>query len=120
MTYRREFTAATKKAAWERAGGVCECGCRRPFEMEHPKGRPHYDHEIPAKSGGDNSLGNCRVIRVDCHQSKTAAQDMPVIQKIRREDKRRDGTGAKKRKIPGSKGTGVRRPINGPAYRVDE
>ncbi len=24
MTYRREFSAATKKAAWERAGGVGE------------------------------------------------------------------------------------------------
>lgn len=28
---RREFSVRTRKAAYERSGGVCECGCGQPF-----------------------------------------------------------------------------------------
>lgn len=99
MTYRQEFSVKTRQQAWKRAEGICECGCGRAFG-KHPKERPHYDHELPAKLGGDNSLENCRVVRIDCHEAKTASEDMPRIQKVRREDNRRRGTARKKKKIP--------------------
>jgi 5-methylcytosine-specific restriction endonuclease McrA len=96
---RREFSQAVRKAAWKRAGGICECGCGRPFDLNHPKGCPHYDHELPDFLGGEPDLENCKVIRVDCHNAKTAA-DMERIKKVRREDKRRTGTERPKKKIP--------------------
>lgn len=99
MTYRQEFSVKTRQAAWKRADGVCECGCGRAFG-KHPKERPVYDHIIPAKLGGDASLENCRAIRLDCHEAKTAEEDTPRIVKVRREDKRRKGLTARKTKIP--------------------
>ena len=108
---RAEFSYKTRKVAFERAHGFCECGCGQPFG-DHPKERPHYDHIIADFNGGRNTLDNCQVLRVDCHQAKTA-EDMPFIKKNRREDKRKNGTGARKALIPGSKGSGVRKGMNG-------
>lgn len=115
MTYRAEFTLATRKAAWARAGGICECGCGLPFDLNHPKGCPEYDHIIPAKLGGDNSLENCLCVRKDHHTAKTAQEDMPRIQKVRREDKRRSGLQARKATLPGSKGSKWKRKVGGGA-----
>ena len=97
---RAEFPQAVRKAAWKRADGICECGCGRPFDLDHPKGCPTYDHELPDYLGGANDLDNCKCIRVDCHQTKTAQEDMPRIKKVRREQKRRTGTDRRKAKIP--------------------
>ena len=119
MTRRIEFSQSVRKAAYARSGGICECGCGLPFG-DHPKERPHYDHIVPAELGGDASLENCQVLRVDHHEAKTAEEDMPRIVKARREDKRRTGTQARKRKIPGSKGTGIRKKLNGDVVRVKE
>ena len=116
---RAEFSLATKIAAYERADGICECGCGQPFG-EHPKERPEYHHRVEAALGGGNDLENCRCVRVDCHLKITASVSAPRVAKVRREKKRRKGWSAKKRLIPGSKGTGIRKPINGPAYRVKE
>lgn len=112
MGQRTEFSAKVRSAAFDRADGVCECGCGRPF-TNHPKERPHYDHELPDFLGGKATLENCKVIRVDCHQAKTSEQDMPKIVKVRRETKRRTNTQAVKQKIPGSKGTGMRKRMDG-------
>lgn len=96
---RSEFSVKTKKAAWDRAGGYCECGCGRPFG-KHPKTRPHYDHIQPCNLGGNNSLDNCRAIRVDCHQAKTAGEDIPRIAKARRGEAEMRGLTRPKRKLP--------------------
>lgn len=112
MNERLEFSMKTKKAAWERANGVCECGCKRTFG-KHPKERPNYDHRIPAKLGGDASLENCAVIRVDCHDAKTTTEDIPRIVKVRREDNRMRGMKAKTPQIAGSKLSGWKRKIDG-------
>ncbi len=116
---RHEFSVATKKAAWERAGGICECGCGQPF-TDHPKERPEYDHDLPDFLGGTNDLENCRVIRVCCHQVKTHGQDMTRIVKARRGQKDRANLKARKSKIPGSKGTGLRKRIDGTVVKVNE
>lgn len=53
------FSAATKKAAFERAGGKCErCG------VELSMASAEFHHRIPQMDGGDASLENCVVL---CH-----------------------------------------------------
>lgn len=116
---RSEFPVSVRKAAWARANGVCECGCGRSF-TDHPKERPHYDHVLPDVLGGVNDLENCECIRVDCHQLKTYGKDMPQIIKARRGQKDRRGLKAAKSKLPGSKGSGLRKKMNGEVVRVRE
>ena len=106
MSSRKEFSTKVKKAAYERAAGICECGCGRFFNEHHPKEYSVFDHDDADFNGGDNTLENCKCIRFDCHKIKTAVKDMPVIKKIRREKKRRTGMGANKRKIPGRRFNG--------------
>lgn len=114
---RSEFPVSVRKAAYARSGGICECGCDRPF-TDHPKERPQYDHALSDYLGGANDLDNCVVLRVDCHQAKTQASDMPHIVKARRGEKARKGFERRKAKIPGSKGTGLRKKISGEVVRV--
>ena len=116
---RSEFPASVRKAAYARSNGVCECGCGQPF-TDHPKERPHYDHVLPDFLGGANDLENCEAIRVCCHHVKTYGKDMPQIIKARRGIKDRTNTGARKSKIAGSKGTGLRKRMNGDVVRVIE
>lgn len=120
MSSRDEFPQSVRKAAWARADGICECGCGRPFDLNHPKSRPEYDHSLPDFLGGTNDLENCLCVRHDCHVTKTVSEDMPRIKKVRREDKRRMGHEARKQKIPGSKGTGMRKKMDGTVIRVSE
>lgn len=94
---RSEFPASVRKAAWKRADGICECGCGQPFDLNHPKGCPVFDHELPDFLGGTNDLENCKCVRWDCHHTKTVEKDLPRIKKVRRETKKRTRTGAKKR-----------------------
>ena len=116
---RAEFPVSVRKAAYARSGGVCECGCGQPF-TDHPKERPHYDHALPDFLGGTNGLENCQVFRVCCHQVKTYGKDMPHIIKARRGEKDRRGFKAAKRKIQGSKGTGLRKRMSGEVVKVSE
>lgn len=116
---RSEFPVKTRKLAWDRAAGLCECGCGMPFTSQ-VKDRPNYDHRIPDYSGGKNDLENCMVIRFCCHALKTKTKDMPIITKIRREDKRRKGFERRKNKIAGSKGSGFRKKMNGTVVRIKE
>ncbi len=83
---RREFSAQTKREAWERSGKCCE-GLRASGErcntfLEH---KPHhYDHIIPDGIGGKNDLQNCAVLCLDCHGEKTNKRDIPIIAKAKR------------------------------------
>lgn len=63
---RLEFSEKTKTAAWERCGGVCECGCLKPIYS-----RAQYHHILPAGIGGLNDLRNCMVMRETCHAKIT-------------------------------------------------
>jgi hypothetical protein len=64
VSERAEFSKATKLKAWQRCGGVCECGCGQKIV-----GVPEYDHHpIPAGIGGPAILENCRVMSKRCHR----------------------------------------------------
>ena len=116
---RSEFPVSVRKAALVRADGVCECGCGQPFNYDHPKERPCFDHDLPDFLGGENDLENCKAVRVSCHQIKTYGQDMPMIKKVRRSQKDRANLKANKATMPGSKGSKWKRKINGPTVRRD-
>lgn len=63
-TKRQEFSKKTKALAHDRANGICEAeGCDKPGE--------EYDHIEECWEGGDNSLGNCKLLCWDCHNEKT-------------------------------------------------
>jgi len=55
---RREFQKSVKIAAWQRSGGVCECGCG--VKIVAGDG-PEYDHRLEATLGGEPTLDNCVV-----------------------------------------------------------
>lgn len=112
MADRQEFPVKIRLAAWQRANGVCECGCERPFG-KHPKERPEYDHAVEASLGGDNSLENCRCIRADCHAAKTSDR-APALAKARRGEKDLAGLKPKpKRRLPGARGSKWKSKIGG-------
>lgn len=110
---RTEFTMKTKRAAWDRADGVCECGCGQEVGSKDPKSRPDYDHILPCALGGDNSLENCQCIRHDCHLIKTSSGDIKQIAKARRGEKQRMGLTPKRAIIPGSKASKFKRKVDG-------
>lgn len=82
---RLEFTKRTMRDAYERSEGLCEGiksdGERCCFPVDR---RKHFDHIIPAALGGDNSLTNCAVLCVPCHDAKTRKIDVPMIAKAKR------------------------------------
>ena len=83
MVTRRNFTPATRKAAYERAQGRCQgCGCDLTGK------RWDCDHVLPDWLGGRPVLENAEVLcagsRATCHGKKTAA-DVKRIAKTRRQ-----------------------------------
>jgi len=107
---RREFTKATRVAAFARSEGKCE-NCRSKLGP----GNVEYDHIIPDALGGDNSLDNCQCLCRNCHGAKTTKTDVPVIAKTKRVSAKHIGAdkGRRKAVIPGSKSSGWKRKLNG-------
>ena len=80
------FSNATVLAAWQRAGGRCECGrsncghgpwrCRTPMEYAAdyfdyndyaPDGWEAH-HKVPVYQGGSDTLANCQILCIPCHK----------------------------------------------------
>lgn len=94
---RREFSNPTKRDAWERSGGVCECHrvpmLKRPAGcgMKLGEGNTFYEHITPDAFSSDNSLGNCAVLTKTCWREKTREFDRPTIDKSNRQRDRARG-----------------------------
>lgn len=115
-----DFTKATKRDAFVRADGRCEGklpnGERCNVRLR--SGEAEYDHIIAEWLTRDNSLENCQVLCKPCHKHKTKKKDVPMIAKVKRQRDREQGIEKRKsRPIPGSKGSGIRKPFNAPAYK---
>jgi 5-methylcytosine-specific restriction enzyme A len=78
---RREFSKAVKIAAFQRAGGRCEC-CTTKLTA----GKFQYDHAIADGLGGEPTLENCVVLCRACHGVKTANHDVPAIARAKRRE----------------------------------
>jgi 5-methylcytosine-specific restriction enzyme A len=100
---------------FERTSGNC-AECTRRLQP----GGWACDHIVALVNGGQHRESNLRALcNEPCHSSKTA-QDVAEKSKVRRKRAKHVGIKRSGRKIPGSVGTGIRKPINGPAYRVSE
>jgi ferredoxin len=77
---RLEFSAPTKRKAYERAKGRCQA-----CDVELRDGGPQYHHILEARLGGDNALANCQVLCIPCHKVVTKEQSIPRITKMKRQ-----------------------------------
>lgn len=62
------MTAAMKKlraAVFERADGICECGCRQPL-----RDSGQLDHQF-GRAKVEGAIDNCWALTVQCHDDKT-------------------------------------------------
>lgn len=92
----RAFPKSVILAAWERCGGICECGCGKPIYTA-----PEHDHyPVPFAFGGPSTLENCRVLRKQCHREITAKVDIPRIAKAQRILEKRAGARKTSRPFP--------------------
>lgn len=111
MTKRREFSQSTKDEAARLAGGVC-VDCGGPIE--------EYDHDLPCGLGGGNDVKNCKPRCRPCHKEKTK-QDKGRMAKADRQGKKHRGerkpSQIPSRPMPGTKASGVRKPMNGKAHK---
>jgi hypothetical protein len=109
MIRRLEFSAETKRDAFARSGGFCECylvlwlgrpgGCGGKLSG----GNVFYAHITPDAIRQDNSLANCAVLSKTCWREKTSGYDLPVIAKSNRVRDRHIGAISLPRQIiPGS------------------
>ena len=105
---RREFSAKTKVAAYERCGGRCE-GCGAVLHV----GRFAYDHQIPDGLGGEPTLENCMVLCTGCHGAKTAGADVPRIAKMKRQKAKHLGAKQSRKPLPGGRNSPLRKKLNG-------
>lgn len=113
---RRRFSETAYQARLAEFSGCCtDCGIRTggPAGLE-------WDHIIPLKMDGEDEIAKLQPLCRGCHRAKTR-RDARHIAKAKRMQRRASGISpTRKHKIPGSRGTGWRRPLNGPAYRVEE
>lgn len=85
---RREFSKETKRLAFARSRGICECHLIP--ELRRPNGcgvilRPgHINYVFQDALGGSNDLSNCAVLARNCWREKTDTIDLPVIAKNNR------------------------------------
>jgi 5-methylcytosine-specific restriction endonuclease McrA len=93
------------------SGGRCDM-CRRVIRGSL---RPCYDHRQALINGGENRENNIRLLCHECHDLKTKSD---VREKSVIYNKRIKRMGFKRKKlIPGSKGSGVRRRMDGTVWR---
>lgn len=104
-----------KARVLERACGCCE-DCGRAFSAHNPV---EIDHCIALINGGENREGNLRALCRDCHGGKTRA-DLAEKSIVARKRAKHLGFAPRKRLIPGSKGSGFRKRMDGSVIRVSE
>ena len=119
---RREFPQSVRKAAFVRCcregtkPGVPQCeNCG--IELNGRVG-VIYEHFDPDGLGGPPTLENCRVFCFTCADIKTVTEDNPRMAKADRVAKATYGLKKRKcRPMPGSRSSGWKKPMNGPAVR---
>lgn len=113
---RRKRTTLQRAAIFDAHNGKCHIcgekidGTREAWELEHI---------VPFDLTRDDTDENLAPAHVVCHRQKTK-QDKTIIAKSNRVAAKHKGARAPKTRLPGSKGSGWRKPLNGPAYRVKE
>lgn len=105
---RRNFPAAVKRAALERAAGKCE-ECKAPLV----DGQYDYDHVLADGICGEPSLDNCAVICKGCHGYKTRKHDIPAIARAKRLRLKHEGKWRPSRRpMPGGRDSDLKRAMS--------
>lgn len=105
MRARLEFAGPTRRQAFARSRGICECHripwLRRPngCGLRLVAGAIFYEHIVPDAIRPDNSLSNCAVLARSCWKEKTARHDLPVVAKAKRTYDRHIGAQASPRDL---------------------
>jgi hypothetical protein len=132
MTFRRrnEFSAPTKRSAYQRSGGTCECyllarrgikgfsldGCGQTLSG----GNTFYEHVDPDALWGVNDLGNCAVLVKTCWRLKTDTYDLPMIaSNNRKRDRARGIKPQDYQPIIGTKRSGIKLPLKPHSKPID-
>lgn len=89
---KNEFPKSVKLAAWQRSGGICECGCGGKIIAGDG---PEYDHRLEVTLGGTPTLENCVVLRKRCHRAKTSERAAPIAKVTAGFEKRINARGRK-------------------------
>lgn len=122
MTHRRRnFTTQTKRDAFDRSGGMCECylipwlkrldGCG----VKLVTGSIFYEHIVTDFHSSDNSLNNCACLSKTCWREKTSEHDIPSIAKTKRvQDMVRGIRKTSFRSLLGSRASGIKLHMSGP------
>lgn len=95
--------------------GCCK-GCGREFTAIT---RPAFDHIRALINGGENREGNLQALCDLCHQPKTA-EDVAEKARVARKKGKHFGFTKTKRLIPGSKGSGMRKRLDGTVIYISE
>ena len=118
---RLEFTAETKRLAYTRSHGTCECHrisfLRRPKEcgVILGSGNVFYEHILPDAIKPDNSLDNCAALSRTCWREKTSGYDRKLIAKSNHTRDRDRGIARqlKGRPLVGTKASGIKLLMSG-------
>ena len=121
MNRRQEFTPATKREAFERSRGICECHLIPWLNRPHGcgvkliSGSIFYEHIIPDNIAHDSSLENCAVLARTCWREKTDTYDRKIIAKANHTRDRDRGISRtlKGRPLPGTKASGWKHYMDG-------
>lgn len=89
IRHRANFTKETKRLAFERSGGICECHLiphvfKVACGLKLSPGNTFYEHIDPDAISGRNDLANCATLTKTCWKIKTADYDLPAIAKSNR------------------------------------
>lgn len=116
---RTEFSSDTKRQAYERSGGICECH-RIPHVFARFCGLPlgdgntFYEHIVTDKNFGDNDLCNCAVLTRNCWRFKTDHYDLPINAKTdRQQDAARGIDDRWRQRLPGGRDSDIKIKIGG-------
>lgn len=108
---RKGFTQKQREAILAHCGGLCGA-CGKPIE-----GPFEIDHQIPHALGGSHDIDNFAAMHPGCHAEKTKT-DVAIIAKAKRIEKAHFGLVTRRKHIvPGSKASGWKKPLHGPAHR---
>ncbi len=113
---RQRLSTKQRVECFESAGGICHL-CGGKINVGE---RWEVSHDTPLELGGEDTPANRAPAHAKCHRAHTAAVDLPNIARAKRREARHIGARAPSSgPIPGSRGSGIRKPMNGPAYKSE-
>ena len=114
---KRSMSTRRRLRLFQDHGGICDyCGAR----IDGAREEWDIDHIIPLEISGDDDDDNLRPVHRKCHRLKTK-RDRKDIAKSQRVYAKHTGAKAKTRNpLPGSRGSGLRKRMDGTVERRNE